>query len=416
MMTLIRTILLLGLLAAVPVHGQDASAAKIKLAGPLVGHATSTTVSIWMFAGADSKVSLRFGLASQNVLKGKALFEAQAMPAKMIKGKPFIATLSDLKPQASYRFEILIDGKVVPDRAGQFQTAPPEGKPVKFRMGITSCMKTGQPQGSWKLFLDRKPDFHLTLGDTHYADSTDPDRQWVHHLRYRREAEFAAVISAMPTYAMWDDHDYGPNDSDGTARGKERSLKSWDAVWANPAMGTEKTPGAFFKFAWGDVDYFVLDGRYHRSPDKAKDDETKRMLGDAQFQWLIKGLKESKAKFKVLASGSTLHHSTRDGWRIYTFARHRLFDAIKENKISGVVYCSGDIHRSLVWEHPESNRAGYPIVEVISSGVANSKALSFATIEFDTTAADPTMHVQIIHGDGKTHDDKTWKLSQLKVK
>jgi alkaline phosphatase D len=160
----------------------------------------------------------------------------------------------------------------------------------------------------------------------------------------------------------------------------------------------------------------MVDGRYHRSPDNAPDDDKKRMLGDAQFAWLVDGLKNSKAKFKVIASGSTLADSKNDGWRIYTFARHRLFDAIGDNNISGVLYMSGDVHRSRVWTHPESDRVGYPLIEVISSGVANSKTLSYATVDFDTTSADPTVQVRIVHGDGKIHADQTWKLSDLTPK
>jgi alkaline phosphatase D len=274
-------------------------------------------------------------------------------------------------------------------------------------------MKFDQPQGSWKHVLAEKPQLHLTVGDTHYADTTNPTTQWEHHLRYRRMPEFAAVLRNIPTYSMWDDHDYGPNNSDRTAKGKENSLAGWNQFWGNPAAGTATTPGAFYKFSWGEVDFFMVDGRYHRSPDKAPDDDKKRMLGDAQFAWLIAGLKSSKAKFKIIASGSTLNHSKADGWRIYTFARHRFFDAIKEHRIPGVVYMSGDIHRSLVWEHHESKRVGYPVVEVISSGVANSKTLSFATIDFDTTAEDPTMRVRVILGNRRVETDRTWKLSQL---
>ena len=173
---------------------------------------------------------------------------------------------------------------------------------------------------------------------------------------------------------------------------------------------------AFFKFSWGEVDFFVVDGRYHRSPDKTPDDAKKRMLGDAQFNWLLEGLKASRAKFKVIASGSTLDHSKGDGWRIYTFSRHRLFDSIKSNRINGVVYMSGDIHNSLVWQHPESTRVGYPLVEVISSGIANSGNLSFAAVDFDTTGNDPSMRVRIIMGNRKTATDRTWKLSEISHK
>ena len=77
------------------------------------------------------------------------------------------------------------------------------------------------------------------------------------------------------------------------------------------------------------------------------------------------------------------------------------------------MYMAGDIHRSLVWEHHESDRVGYPLVEVISSGITNSRSLSFATVDFDTTRDDPTARVRIVYGDGTVRTDQTWKLSQL---
>ncbi len=389
--------------------GQDAPA----ISGPMVGHTTESSAIIWMYAPKASKLEIDFSEATEANPKATMIFDSVVNPAGDLSGAPYKVTLRDLKPLTSYKYQVKVDGRADPAHCGSLQTAPPVDKGSKFRLAVTSCMKFGQPQKSWEWLLGEKPNLHVTLGDTQYSDTTNPTIQWKHHLRYRAVPEFSAVLKSIPTYAMWDDHDYGPNNSDGTATGKENSLVGWNQFWGNPASGTAATPGAFFKFSWSDVEFFILDGRYHRSPDNAPDDDQKRMLGDAQFAWLIDGLKISKAKFKVIASGSTLSDSKNDGWRIYTYARQRLFDAIGDNKISGVVYMSGDIHRSRVWTHPESDRVGYPLIEVISSGVANSKTLSFATVDFDTTADDPTVQVRIVHGDGETHADKTWKLSDL---
>lgn len=413
---LLRPYLLLLLLIFVSGFVTDARAQAIpENAGPLVGHTTSSSTSLWMYAKRGAAVKVVYGEAAGGAQMNAAL-AAIDNPAGEIDGAIYKATLDGLKADTTYRYSVSIDGQISADHTATFKTAPKQSEPAKFRLAVTSCMKHGQKQGSWTLLLNEKPDMHLTLGDTQYSDTTNPSVQWRHHLRYRATPELAEVNRNVPTYAMWDDHDYGPNNSDGTAKGKEKSLAGWAQIWANPPQGTNDTPGAFFSYTWGEVEFFIVDGRYHRSPDKHPDDDTKRMLGDAQFAWLVDGLKKSKAKFKVIASGSTLHDSKSDGWRIYTFSRHRLFDAIKTNKIGGVVYMSGDIHRSRVWEHHESDRVGYPLVEVISSGVANSKNLSFATVDFDTTADDPTMRVRIIHGDGKTHVDQTWKLSDLQVK
>ena len=385
------------------------------IAGPITGDVRANEVTLWMYAPPKSKCTFSYraeGSSKKNNKIGK--LTPLSNQAAKVPGQIFKSTMNGLSPDTRYQYEVSIDGRADPNWKGSFKTAPVEGSPTAFRLAITSCMKIGRPQRSWNILLEEQPDLHLTVGDTHYADTTDPTVQLEHHLTYRREKEFAKVLQQVPTYAIWDDHDYGPNNSDGTAKGKEFSLAGWKQAWPNPPSDTSDTPGAFFKFSRGDVDFFVVDGRYHRSPNELADDDKKRMLGDAQFAWLLEGLKNSKAKFKIIASGSVLHHSKVDGWRIFGFSRHRLFDAIKKHKISGVMYIGGDMHQSLVWEHHESGRVGYPMIETMSSGITNGKDLSFATIDFDTTVDDPTARVRIIYGRGeKINTDKTWKLSQL---
>ena len=382
-------------------------------AGPLVGAVTPTTASFWMYTPADARVEVTFAKRLEDAKYLNATFDKIGADDLNLRGRAWQVEISNLQPETDYEYQVIVKGKRRPEHSGVFRTAPKANAPSKFRLGLTSCMKIEKPQDSWRLFLEEKPDLHLCLGDSVYSDSTNPQVQWRHHLRYRQTPLFAQVIRSMPTYAIWDDHDYGPDNSDGTAQGKEDSLGGWKRVWVNPGAGTSEVPGAFFRFARGDVEFFVVDGRYHRTPNKAKDDEHKTMLGEGQFQWLVNGLKASKAKFKVIASGSTLEYSQADGWRVFTHARHQLFDAIKAHKIDGVIYCSGSPHKSWVWEHHESDRVGYPLVEVVSSGIANGKSLSFATIDFDTTLQDPTMSVRIIFGGGKLKQQKTWKLSQL---
>ena len=387
-----------------------------EITGPLVGHTTDSTVNLWVHGPQGAQFTAVCSTARGDGDVVRAAFKPIDMIAKGTGGQAAKVTVKGLLPNTAYHFWLERNGNALAETKGVFKTAPKVGTPTQFRVGVTSCMRIDKPQESWELFLDQMPDIHITLGDTHYADTTDPSKQWKHHLKYRALPRFSQVLRSVSNYAMYDDHDYGPNDSDGTAKGKEHSVVSWDQVWANPPAGTAQTKGAFFKFSRGDVDFFIVDGRYHRSPDKAPDDDKKRMLGDTQFKWLLDGLKASKAKFKVIASGSTLEHSKRDGWKIYTFSRHRLFDAIRENKIAGVLYCSGDIHRSYVWEHHESDRVGYPFVEVISSGIANSKDLSFCTVDFDTTKADPTVHARVVLGNGRVRYEKTWALSTLSHK
>ena len=53
-----------------------------------------------------------------------------------------------------------------------------------------------------------------------------------------------------------------------------------------------------------DVQFFMLDNRYHRDPNEAPDRKT--MLGEEQLEWLKDGLVRSRATFKVIANGGSM--------------------------------------------------------------------------------------------------------------
>jgi alkaline phosphatase D len=382
--------------------------------GPMVGHVTHETATLWAFAGPGATFDVRVWRRNAPADAAPAATASGAARPEM--SHAAIVTVEGLRPDTRYRYAMRIDGRESPRWAGRFRTPPPPGVAKRFTMAFSSCMNVADPnQSSWYLLLARAPAFHLLLGDNHYADTTDHDAIWAAHLRYRRVPEFAGVIRNVPTYAMWDDHDYGPNNSDSTEPGKADSLRAFREVFANPGAGTPDVPGAFYRFSWGDVDFFVVDERYHRSPNDAPNDEHKRMLGDGQFEWLMAGLRESTAPFKVIASGSTLRVSEADGWRLFDFARKRLFRSIMDERIAGVLYLSGDVHRCLLDVHGPEETGGYPIFEVISSGITRGKDRGFATLTFDTTRRDPTVRVRIVHGDATVALDRTIRASELQV-
>jgi alkaline phosphatase D len=393
---------------------QERASLPPEMVGPMVGHVSSTDATIWLYAGENPQVVVQYRSLADSPDRVQAV-RPKADPAAHNAIK---AQLTGLKPATTYEYGISLGGKQDDAWRGQFTTPPAPGKPSRFKLAVASCMdqSVNPVQSAWYLLLAEKPALELLIGDNVYANTTDRELLWTKHREQRRVVEFAAVLRNVPTYAIWDDHDYGPNNSDGTLPGKENSLVAFKELFANPSAGTSETPGAFYKFSWGDVDFFMLDGRYHRSPDEAPNDDKKRMLGDAQFKWLADGLRQSTAKFKVLASGSTLMASSDDGWRVYDFDRKRLYQTIMGQKIGGVVYLSGDIHRCQLDVHSAGETGGYPLYEVISSGIGKSKTQGFATIEFDTTEKDPSLRIKIIHGDATTRLDRTLRLSELQVR
>ncbi len=401
----ILALIALLLLNPSPAHAQK----NIKIIGPISGHLTHNSANIWLYTPQTTELLIRYYPANS--------LDHQTAPFKIDHAtKNFKLHLIGLKPNTPYKYLITSKNTKKTLATGAFKTPPPPNSPTQFKLAVTSCMKKGDGQQGWVALLKQHPDVHLMIGDSTYADTTDYPTIWQHHLIYRQVPEFAKVLAHVSTYAVWDDHDYGPNNSDGTSLGKANSLRAFKELFPNPKMGTQKTPGVFHTFSRGDVQFFMLDIRYHRSPDKAKNNAKKRMLGDGQYQWLKTELLKSKAKFKIIAMGSTLQASKADGWRIYSFARKRLFELITKHHISGVIFLSGDIHKSIIQTHRPKIKNAYPLTEVISSGITRSKEKSFATLAFDTTQEDPTVTIKIIHGNQKIIKKKILKLSELQVK
>jgi len=314
-------------------------------AGPLVGHVTDTTVRLWAKGSNQTTLSFRISeaadLLDSRIVEGPALEAAASFTGQV--------EIAGLKHSTRYYYVPLLDGEAALARPyPSFVTARPANSPDRLRVAFGSCVG---PRGYaaaaafGEMAERRNFDLLLMLGDNHYGDTTNPDLLRDHLFMHRTAAGFEKIIRHTPTYAIWDDHDFGPNNSDGSSPGKADSLAVFRQWWANPAYGEPKNPGCYYRFTHSGSDFFMLDVRYYRTPNKAADDGTKTMLGKRQLAWLKSGLVESRAKFKIVASGSEWQTKTQpDCWSSFARERQEIFDHIREKKIEGVVLLSGDRH------------------------------------------------------------------------
>lgn len=308
--------------------------------GPLVGGLSHEDARIWVKADGPATFAVRWGrredLSDAKLVQGPKLESATAFAGQL--------RLQGTAPAALHHYEVLLDGKT-PGPRGTFTTPPLPGTKGSLRFAFTSCAgKTGkEAEPAWNDLAGRSFDLHLMLGDNHYADSTDPEKLRAAYASHRAVPSFLTIARRTPTLGIWDDHDYGPDNSDGSTPGKERSLQVFRDYWANPGSGEAENPGIYFRFSWGDVEFFMIDVRYHRTPNKAPEDGTKTMLGRRQLAWLKEAVRMSKATFKVLASGSEWQTNTQpDCWKSFLRERDELFDALKD--VTGLLLISGDRH------------------------------------------------------------------------
>lgn len=322
------------------------------MAGPLLGHVGPDRAHVWVrgTAAVPWKILLSAPGAPTREIDGGSL-KAEA-------GLSGITVIDGLKPGTSYTYQIVLDGREqLPLPLPSFTTAPEAGQACRQRIAFGSCVgqTVAAAAPTWAELAERRAmstgegafDLLLMLGDNHYGNTTETEKMRVYYTAHRLSAGWRDLSARTPVYAIWDDHDYGPNNSDGTEPGKANSLKIFQEFWANPACGEVDNPGCYFTFTRGDVQFFMLDGRYHRSPNKAEDTVEKTMLGAGQLAWLKRELLASRAKVKLLANGSEWQsYGSEDSWTQFKQERDPFLRWIDEQKIEGVVFLSGDRHFS----------------------------------------------------------------------
>mgnify|MGYP000867447855 CR=1 FL=1 len=334
---------LLGFLAlSFPTLGKAANWLEL---GPMIGHVSHTNASLWVKSHLPAEVSV--AISRDPELAEVIHIAGPNLTAETDRSGFWI--IPDLEPATRYYYAVSLNGKpaMLPPYPS-FVTAPTPGTRGHLRFAFISCSGYSpyDPAPSWAdLGMRTNVDLILMMGDNHYGNSPDLAKQRAAYLGQRQSSGFRQTTERIPTYGIWDDHDFGPNDSDGTLPGKESALKAFLEHWANPSAGEPDNLGVYFKFTRGAVDFFCLDGRYHRSPNNQTNNPAKTMLGPKQLAWLKNALVESAAPVKVLVSGSEWQsHGTPDSWTSFPRERDELFAFIRDQRIEGVILLSGDRH------------------------------------------------------------------------
>lgn len=370
-----------GTLASLPLRGLAKTLGYPRLMqGPMVGASGPDHISIWGRASGPYPLQVQYS-------RDRDFREIETTaPVATSAATDHAATIrvAGLAPATTYYYRVLVDGVIDRYRPMPFATRTAPAGPTAFRAAFGSCARIVRDpvQRIFDGVMSRSPDLFLWLGDNVYADSESPDAIAEEYRRQRSVASLQPLIRSVPQLAIWDDHDFGYNNSDGTSPYKADSLAAFRNYWANPAYGLPGTPGVFFTHSYGGIDFFCLDGRYHRTPNTADDSARKTLLGDGQRRWLEAALLASRAPFKILACGSgwSMADGTKgDTWAAFRTQRDALFDFIRDRRISGVVCLSGDSHVGELNCIPWSERGGYDFYDLVSSPLAQGTSDSWVT-------------------------------------
>lgn len=395
--------------------------------GPMIGDVSANSAKVWLRTAKPMKVSVS--------ISGVGGTKKVNVTTTAKTDHTAIASFAGLKPKTRYQVSVLIDGKGV--GRGSFRTTVKKGEPGKLTMVLGGGAGfTPKYERMWATIEKHQPDAMFLLGDNVYID--DPTHPLTHHFIYHRrqsQPQWRSLVARTPTYAIYDDHDFGLNDCVPGPFIEKPAWKRdvWEVFrnnWANPSYGgSDKQPGCWFDTYIGDVHFICLDCRYYR--DRAGG----TMIGPVQKKWLLKTLKNSKGTFKVIASSVPwspgVKPRSRDTWDGFAAEREEIFNFLADNRIDGVVLMAADRHRVDIRKTKRDQ--GYDLFEIMSSRLTNVHTHSlvedakgsefilgynatpaFAKIEFDTTAKPATVTCSVIDIDNQQHHEYRVTLDQLR--
>jgi alkaline phosphatase D len=227
-------------------------------------------------------------------------------------------------------------------------TQAPDVQWGDLRICFGSCNYQNASQNHWATIAQQKPDFWFWLGDNIYGDTENPAELKTH---YRRQLEgpYDEFQSAFSIEGIWDDHDYGLDNSDRNHPTKVQSQKLFlDFLGVSQDDERREKEGVYYSktFMIGDVSIktYFLDCRYFKDPKKQKGAS---LLGAKQWCWLEDEMANSDAQVNIFVTpiGFLLNRLfVTEDWAEYRDERDKLMELISSYDLSGSFFLSGDKH------------------------------------------------------------------------
>lgn len=330
-----------------------------------------------------------------------------------------------LQPERWYWYRFRALGQT--SRSGRTRTAPRLGDtPENLRIGFASC--ANWPAGLFAAYrgLAEREDLHaiVHLGDYLYESGSanvrahHPDHEILsladyraRHGQYKTDPDLQAAHALAPWIVTWDDHEvtndswsdgaenHQPDTEGAYAARKARAHRAYDEWMPVRMDGTARLEDGtrlYRRVRFGTLaELSMLDLRSYRSEqvaematDTAVDDPERTITGTEQMAWLLGGLQQERARWKVIGNSvmfsplkvAALPHDVADAintlsplipqdgayanpdqWDGYTADRRTVVDHLVENAVQDTVFITGDIHSAWAIDVP-TDVGAYPVI------------------------------------------------------
>ncbi len=379
--------------------------------GPFVGAVTESSAVFMLKTYSNQKAAIEYS-TNRNFISSIKTEEKETTDSLF----NFIKIgIENLQPDTKYFYRAIVEGNS-DTKIHSFKTFP-NNKNYSFSFGFGSCQQSSYSKWNPIIFPIIAKDslrFFIQIGDWTYPDTTEKKYGYrffsrldllekSYESKYNYNYPFVSnVLSQMPIAYVYDDHDFGFNNSDGSDTNKKNSYWAYKNFFPhykleNPNSSRRRSidsgrvyglfrestdNGIWQSFKFSDVEFFILDLHSQRSPTNEALDSNGNFNpqkghsilagyeidGVNQKDWFINSLKNSKAKWKVIVSSvifnpryiEAIKNDTLmkkypwmkddaiDKWCGFPEDLNLVVNTIKENDIKNVIVISGDSHSSYI--------------------------------------------------------------------
>jgi phosphodiesterase/alkaline phosphatase D-like protein len=271
-------------------------------------------------------------------------------------------SITNLNSNTKYYIRIVnINNVPIDEYVGSFKTPGTEAQSFKF--GFASCSWSDESNASNSQIytniankaINNELDFFIHLGDMHYRD-----------ISINNEANFQKAFDDVfnspnqnncwkniPMYYMWDDHDYGPNDSDKNSPSRLAAIAAYRRRVPSPPLAkTGVTDAPYYSFSRGRVRFVVTDIRSERESKGAypSTNSAQQVFSADQKNWFFGQLLSARLSNQIIVWINTKPwvssiEDGKDDWGGYHAARIEIVTFINNNSLADkIVIISGDMH------------------------------------------------------------------------
>ena len=358
----------------------------------------------WIGAVTDNQVTIKAKISkdiiNQSILikyaSQDSLDSLQTVPATSLVEQIATFNLNNLEEDKKYYYEIRAGGRRYPKNHGDYLTfkTVKVHKQYNFAIGCSSC--AGGTLLGWvknrvsdsKIFdvirNYNTPSLALFIhmGDLHYRndflnEETNIDDYRKNYDKVMTQDKQRNFYQNLPIAYIWDDHDYGPNNSDATHTLKYIASQAYREqvphyYLEESVEETSQTGAIYQSFMIGRVRFIMTDNRFYK--DKLPEENSSignSILGTRQKKWFFEQLRQGKVNQNANKERLTIWvnsipwiaggegFETKDAWDRYPAERREIANFIKDNGIDKLLMISGDAHMLALDDGEEGSANSY---------------------------------------------------------